>query len=664
MNKTIGIVAHVDAGKTTFIEQILYITDTIREVGRVDKKNTVLDYHTIEKQRGITVFSDQASLKYNDTTIHIIDTPGHVDFSSEMERSLKILDCAVIIISAVEGIQGHTETVWRLLRQYNIPTIFFINKLDRIGADFYKTYDDIYINFTKDICVFAKPNNDDGDVFSSIVPLFNDTEFDSSVVDFLVERNDYLLEKYLNDEKLTFSELNESIKKQFSSCNIYPCLCGSGLKNIGIDLFLNFIDKFEFTNYSSQDDFGAVVYKIKHHETNNKLTYIKVISGLIKTKDTIIHDINDSIIEEKINQIKVSSGSIFNSVNSLSAGEFGILVGINNSYIGEGLGICNDFIDYSLKPVMQSKVIFDSSLNPKEVLSIFKLLNTEDPSLGVEWNNTLSQLQINVMGVIQLEVLKHEVKERFGIDVNFEEPEILYKETITNDTIGFGHYEPYKHYADVKFKITPAKRNSGISYSSDINHDILYPRWQKLVSKLVVPACRRGILTGSPVTDINIELIKGSAHIKHTSGGDFSQATYRAIRHGLENAQNILLEPYYKFKITAPQELCGRVMTDITKMHGSFSSPVTVGSNSVLEGRIPVASSMNYASELSSFTKGKGNISLVFDGYDVCHNQCEIIEKYNYDNTSDPEFTSNSIYCNKGNVYSIPGNDAEDYRRG
>nr|WP_312579628.1 TetM/TetW/TetO/TetS family tetracycline resistance ribosomal protection protein [Sedimentibacter sp.] len=664
MNKTIGIVAHVDAGKTTFIEQILYNTNSIREIGRVDKKNTVLDYHFIEKQRGITVFSDQASLKYNDSTIHIIDTPGHVDFSSEMERALKILDCAVIIISAVEGIQGHTETVWNLLKKYNIPTIFYINKLDRIGSDFYKTYEDIYINFTKDVCIFSKPAVEDTESFSSIVPLFSDNNYDTSIVDFLAERNDFLLEKYLNDENITCSEINESIKKQFILCKIYPCLCGSGLKNIGIDLFLNFIDQFVYTNYSSHDDFGALVYKIKHDENNNKLTYIKVISGFIKVKDTITHDIGGEIIEEKINQIKISNGSIFNSVNSLSAGEFGVLVGINSSYIGEGLGICNDFIDYSLKPVMQSKVIFDSSLNPKDVLNIFQLLNTEDPSLGIEWNDTLSQLQINVMGVIQLEVLKHEVKERFGIDVDFEKPEILYKETITNDTFGFGHYEPYKHYAEVKFKITPAKRNSGINYSSNINHDILYPRWQKLVSKLVVPACRRGILTGSPVTDINIELIKGASHIKHTSGGDFSQATYRAIRHGLENAENILLEPYYKFKITAPQDLCGRVMTDITKMHGIFSLPMTIGNNSIIDGRIPVASSMNYASELSSFTKGKGNISLIFDGYDVCHNQNEIIEKYNYDSTSDPEFTSNSIYCNKGNVYSIPGNEAENYRRG
>lgn len=662
MNKTIGIVAHVDAGKTTLIEQLLYNTNTIKEAGRVDKKNTVLDYHSIERERGITVFSDQATLKYKSSVIHIIDTPGHVDFSSEMERSLKILDCAVIIISAVEGIQGHTETVWKLLRQYNIPTIFFINKLDRVGANFYKVYDDISNNFSNDLITFTKPN--DGEIFSSVLPLFSEKIFDSNIVDFLSERNDTFLEKYLNDEELSFSELANNIRDQFSSCNIFPCFCGSGLKNIGLNYLLDFIDNFVCTNYFSNSDFGALVYKIKHDENNNKLTYIKVISGTVKTKDIIVHNISDEIIEEKINQIKINNGSSYASVNFLSAGEFGVLIGIDNSYIGEGLGVCNDFIDFSLKPVLQTLVKYDSSLNPKEVLNNFQILNTEDPSLGVEWNSILGQLQINVMGVIQLEVLKHELKERFLIDVDFEKPEVLYKETITEETIGFGHYEPYKHYAEVKFRITPKERNSGISYTCNIKHDILYPRWQKLVSKLVLPACKRGVLTGSPVTDMNIELLKGSQDIKHTSGGDFSQATFRAMRHGLENARNILLEPYYKFKITAPQDLCGRVMNDITKMYGTFESPTTIGNNSIIEGRIPVASSMNYASELASFTKGKASVSFIFDGYDLCHNEDEIIKNYNYDSSSDPEFTSNSIYCNKGNVFSIPGNDAENYRRG
>lgn len=662
MNKTIGIVAHVDAGKTTLIEQILYNTNTIKEAGRVDKKNTILDYHSIEKQRGITVFSDQASLNYKNSKIHIIDTPGHVDFSSEMERSLKILDCAVIILSAVEGIQGHTETVWKLLKQYNIPTIFFINKLDRIGADFSKVYNDISINFTDNICMFTKPY--DEEIFSSILPLYNNNSFNTNIIEFLSERDDILLEKYLNNEALSYRELYDNIIKQLSSRNIFPCFCGSSLKNIGIDYLLDFIDSFVCTNYSSNSNFGALVYKIKHDENNNKLTYIKVISGVVKTKDVVVHYLNDEQTQEKINQIKISNGSTFSAANSLSAGEYGVLVGIDSSYIGEGLGLCNDFVDFSLKPVLQSVVKFDPSLNPKEVLNIFRMFNVEDPSLNVEWNDTLGQLQINVMGIIQLEVLKHEVMERFKINVSFEEPEVLYKETIENETTGFGHFEPYRHYAEVKFKITPTKRNSGISYSSNINHDTLHPRWQRAVSKLVEPACKKGVLTGSPVTDIHIELIKGSAHHQHTAGGDFSQATFRAIRQALENTQNILLEPIYRFKITAPQDLCGRIMNDITKMSGTFDAPRIIGSNSIINGIVPVASSMNYAAELASFTKGKGNVSFIFDGYESCHNIDEIIEKYNYDCKSDPEFTSNSVYCNKGSVYSIEGSEAESYRRG
>lgn len=662
MNKTIGIVAHVDAGKTTLIEQILYNTNTIKEVGRVDKKNTVLDNHSIEKQRGITVFSDQACVKYKSSIINIIDTPGHVDFSSEMERSLKILDYAVIILSAIEGIQGHTETVWKLLRQYRIPTIFFINKLDRTGADFNNVYRDICINFTNNICMFTKPN--DEEIFSSVLPLFDENHFNSNIIEFLSERDDFLLEKYLNDEELSHSELSDNIIKQFSTCNIFPCFCGSGLKNIGIDYLLHYIDQFLCTNYCSNDDFGALVYKIKHDENNNKLTYIKVTSGTVKTKDTVTHNIDNEIIEEKINQIKTCNGSSFSPINSLSAGEYGELTGIDNAYVGEGLGICDDFIEFSLKPVLQSVVKFDPSLNPKEVLNIFLMLNEEDPSLNGEWNDILGQLQINVMGVIQLEILKHEVMERFNIEVSFEEPKILYKETIKVATTGFGHFEPYRHLAEVKFKMTPAKRNSGISYSSNINHDVLHPRWQRAVSKLVEPACKRGILTGSPVTDIHIELIKGTSHHQYTAGGDFNQATFRAIRQGLESTKNLLLEPIYKFKITAPQDLCGRVMNDITKMNGTFDAPLIIGDNSIISGKVPVASSMNYAAELASFTKGKGNISFIFDGYDICQNANEVINKYNYDSKSDPDFTSNSVYCNKGSVYSIPGNEAEDYRRG
>ncbi|MDF2677132.1 MAG: tetP [Bacillota bacterium] len=661
MNKTIGMVAHVDAGKTTLIEQLLFNTNTIRQAGRVDNKNTTLDYHSIEKERGITVFSDQATINYNNSTIHIIDTPGHVDFSSEMERSIKILDAAIIILSAVEGIQGHTETVWKLLRKYNVPTLFFINKLDRTGADFNKVYNDIALNFTNNICMFSEPADKDSLLY--VNPLFNDKSFNSNIIDFLCDHDELLLEKYLNEENLNYNELSNSLNKMISSCSLFPVFCGSALKNEGIDIILKFIDQFINTNYFQDEDFGAVVYKIKHDENNNKLTFIKITSGIIKAKHIITHNTEDEITEEKINQIKICNGSSYTLVNSLSAGELGVLIGLNNSYVGEGLGISNDITDFALKPVLKSKVIYDDTLNSREVYNIFKILNEEDPSLFVEWNDDLKQLQINVLGVIQLEVLKYTILERFSIIVDFEQPEVLYKETILNETHGFGHYEPYKHYAEVKFKISPTERNSGISFESNIKHDILLPRWQKTISKLVVPAFKKGVLTGSLVTDVHVELIKGSAHHIHTSGGDFKQATFRAIRHALENAQCILLEPYYNFKITAHKDLCGRIMADITKMSGIFDAPEIIGDNSIISGRVPVASSMNYAAELLSFSKGKGNISFIFDGYDLCHNTKEIIEKYNYDCNSDIEFTSNSIYCNKGNVYSILGNEAENYKR-
>lgn len=662
MNKTIGVVAHVDAGKTTLIEQILYNTNTIKKAGRVDTKNTLLDYHSVEKERGITVFSDQASVKYNNSTIHIIDTPGHVDFSSETERALKILDCAVIIISAVEGIQGHTETIWKLLRKYKIPTIFFINKLDRTGADFNRIYQDIYENFTKDICIFTKP--EDKEVVSKINVLFDENTFHPDITEFICERDEILMDKYLNDLSIiTYGELSQSIKKNFSCCCIFPCLCGSGLKNTGINHLLNFIDRFVITNYSAEGDFGALVYKIRHDDNNNKLTYIKVISGTIKTKDVIIHKAKEDAAEEKINMIKFNNGDSFLPVNSLSAGEFGVLTGLHNSYTGEGLGICNDFTAFSIKPVLQSVVKYDSSLNPKEILNYFEILNAEDPSLDIEWNEELKQLQISVMGTIQLEVLKHVVKERFKTDISFENPKVLYKETIKTEAIGFGHFEPYRHFAEVKFKISPSERNSGISCTVNLSQDILHIKWQRAISKLIKPACKKGILTGSPVTDIHIELLNGTAHQQHTSGGDFLQAVFRAVRHGLESTENILLEPYYKFNITASQDLCGHIMNDITKMYGNFDAPVIVGANAIIKGRVPVASSMNYPSELASFTKGKGNISLLFDGYYTCHNADEIIEKYSYDCKSDPDFTSNSIYCSKGNVYSVPGIEAENHKR-
>lgn len=671
MVKTIGVVAHVDAGKTTLLEQILCISSAIRQAGRVDKKNTVLDYHAIERDRGITVFSDQARITYKTSEFNIVDTPGHVDFSSEMERAVRILDCAVVIISAAEGIQGHTETVWQLLRKYGVPTVFFINKLDRVGADFDGVCQKIRASLTQDLCVLAEPKQ----TLPEVKPLFSSSGFTSEVMEVICEKDDALLEKYLDGKELSYDELSESLSRNMSACNIYPCLCGSGLKNTGVDTLLDFLDTFVRTSYDKDGQFGGIVYKITHDENNLKQTHIKVLSGTLSVRDTITHRpknsaqglsdiLESSEITEKVTQIKVCTGAALSSVNSLSAGECGILYGTDGTFIGEGLGLSVDMGQFFLQPVLKVRAVFKDDDNLKEIVNIFRMLNDEDPSLNVEWVESLGQLHINVMGVIQIEILKSVIAERFGKNIEFEKPEVVYKETIKAPCEGFGHFEPYRHYAEVKLRMTPTLRDTGLSYSSSVNHDALHPRWQKTILKLIEPACGRGVLTGSPVTDMHIELIKGSAHVKHTAGGDFHQAVFRAVRHGLENAECLLLEPIYRFKITVEQSLAGRVMNDIIRMCGSFDSPEVLGANCIIRGRVPVASAMDYPSELMSFTKGRGALSFDFNGYDICHNALEVIERYGYDSTADIEYTSNSIYCNKGSVYSIPGNEAESYRRG
>ncbi len=651
MNKTVGVVAHVDAGKTTLIEQLLYNTNAINIAGRVDKQNTFLDYHSIEKKRGITVFSEQAIIQYKDSIIHLVDTPGHIDFSSEMERSLRILDCCIVIISASSGIQAHTETLWKLLRKYNIPTIFFINKLDILDSDFNKVIENINTFFTNDTLIMTKPNYIDNN-FKDIINLFNDNHFSTEIIEKIAEYNDDILNKYLNEVTIHYEEINKAISNLTISCNIFPVLCGSTLKNIGISSLLDTIDKVIKTNYNIEDDFKGYVYKIRHDENMQKLTFIKVLSGSINVKDTLTHNQFDEHIEEKINQIRIYNGNSYTTVQSLNAGEYGAVLGLNNSYISECFGNESTY-ENILNPALRSKVTFDTKYNYKEILKIFEILTQEDPSLNVSWISELNEIHVNIMGYIQLEILQHEVKERFNVDINFDKPEVVYLETIKESTIGMGHFEPYKHYAEVTLRISPSNRGQGISFKSELSVDILQLRWQRMIEKLIIPACKRGILTGSKLTDIKIELIDGKSHIKHTSGGDFKEATYRAIRKAIEQVDNVLLEPYYSFSITVSNELSGRVMTDITKMYGTFDAPTSIGDNSTIVGRVPVSTFIEYPSVLASFTKGKGLISFNLDGYDICHNPEEVIEKIGYDSKSDKEHTSHSIYVSHGKTFSV-----------
>lgn len=660
MNKTIGVLAHVDAGKTTFCEQLLYHTKSIRNRGRVDNKDTFLDNHEIERQRGITIFSEQGKFIYNNSNYNLIDTPGHIDFSPDMERAISIMDYAIVIISAVEKIQPHTKTVFRLLKKHNIPVFFFGNKIDREGANIEKLIEDIKLNLSEEVI----------DISTNLY-IDNEINLSEEIIEFIAERDEELLDKYLNgeyDKELWINKLIKSIK----NCDIYPFFKGSALQDIGIEDFIKKLDYLTYTNYQGNNNFIGKVYKVRYDENKNRLTYIKAISGNLKVKNELKYIIKDELITEKINNIRVYNSNKYENVNEVFAGQIFAITGLTNimpnEYIlDKNLDINKFYENYSIDkeidivPTLKSKIKFDESLNIKEVLNVFKILNDEEPALNVKWNENLKEIHIHVMGKIQLEILKEIVKNRFNIDVDFGKCEILYKETLKEKTIGYGHFEPLGHYAEVHLLIEPSTRNSGIIFKSNAHVDDLTIGHQNLIKTHIFEKEHNGILGGYPLTDINITLITGRAHTKHTSGGDFRQATLRALRQGLEQVDNLLLEPFYKFKIDIGIDYIGRVLSDIQKMSGTFKDPIISEETCIIEGRGPVSTFMDYQLELISFSKGTGSISFIFDGYDECHNRDEILENRNYDKDSDSEYTSNSIFCSKGQGYIVKGREAKEY---
>lgn len=662
MNKTIGILAHVDAGKTTFSEQILFHTKSIRNRGRVDHKNAFLDSHDIEKDRGITIFSDQGIFTYNDSTYYLIDTPGHVDFSAEMERALQIMDYAVVIISAVEGVQGHTETVWQLLQNKKIPTFIFINKIDRTGADIEKVLTEINSKMTGDIMYISNGNFPAEEIAGS----FRKTDFSNTsekVMEFISERDEALLEDYLNGN-VKHINWNEQLKALVKSCRIYPCMAGSALQDAGVTEFLEMLDRLTVTAYNPEGAFSGRIYKIRHDEQGNRVAYIKALTGTLAIKDAVAYGESDDRsqrTEEKINQIRLYNGNRFKTADLVSAGDVFAVTGLSKAAAGDGAGTLLEKAVYRMVPTLKSKVIFDSSLNAREILSRFKLLEDEDPALNITWNEALKEIHVNIMGVIQLEVLKQIIQQRFSLKVEFGPCQVLYKETITQSAVGYGHFEPLKHYAEVHLRLEPGERDRGIGFSSECHIDELLPSYQNLIRSHIYEKEHHGILTGSAVTDIKITLLTGRAHQKHTSGGDFREAALRALRQGLEKAGCILLEPYYRFRIDVEADYLGRVMTDIQRLNGSFDAPFTDNGKAIVSGRGPVATFMNYSMELISFTKGKGSISLFFDGYDRCHNEAPVIAHMGYNKDADPEYTSNSIFCAKGAGFPVEGSKAEEY---
>lgn len=643
MKKTFGIFAHVDAGKTTFSEQILYYTKSIRKKGRVDYKEAFLDSQKVEKERGITVFSNVGTFSYDGDTYYLIDTPGHIDFSPEMERTLSILDYAILVVSAVEGIQGHTETLWNLLKNRKIPTFIFINKIDRVGADVNKVYQQLKRRFSEDICLLS--NN-------SLMNL-SDEE-----IEFIAGKDEELLNLYFEDNynnQLWINKLKFLVKER----QIFVASSGSALLDQGVREFLDIFNKLTMTNYELADIFTGKVFKIRYDEKGTRITYIKALSGLLKVKDELVYNHNGEEIREKVNEIRAYNGVKYEIKDVASAGDVFAVTGISNMKAGMGIGI-EDSTEEMI-PTLTAKVLYDSTINIKEVLKYLKILESEEKTLNVQYDEILKEMHINVMGKIQLEVLKEIIQERFNLNVEFDKPEILYKETIGNEVNGYGHFEPLRHYAEVHLKLLPGERGEGIVFENRCHNDYLTPGQQNLIKTHIFEKKHRGILTGSEIDDIKVILITGRAHIKHTEGGDFREATKRALRQGLDSAENILLEPYYNFKIEVDNQLLGRVLSDVQKMNGTFNEQQSVGDRVIITGRGPVATFMDYSLEFQALSKGKGGLSLMYGGYDVCHNSEEVIERIGYNKDADPEYTSSSIFCAKGVGYSVKGDEVVNY---
>ena len=643
MKKTFGIFAHVDAGKTTFSEQILYYTKSIRKKGRVDYKEACRDSQKVEKERGITVFSDVGTFSYDGDTYYLIDTPGHIDFSPEMERTLSILDYAILVVSAVEGIQGHTETLWNLLKNRKIPTFIFINKIDRVGADVNKVYQQLKRRFSEDICLLS--NN-------SLMNL-SDEE-----IEFIAGKDEELLNLYFEDNynnQLWINKLKFLVKER----QIFVASSGSALLDQGVREFLDIFNKLTMTNYELADIFTGKVFKIRYDEKGTRITYIKALSGLLKVKDELVYNHNGEEIREKVNEIRAYNGVKYEIKDVASEGDVFAVTGISNMKAGMGIGI-EDSTEEMI-PTLTAKVLYDSTVNIKEVLKYLKILESEEKTLNVQYDEILKEMHINVMGKIQLEVLKEIIQERFNLNVEFDKPEILYKETIGNEVNGYGHFEPLRHYAEVHLKLLPGERGEGIVFENRCHNDYLTPGQQNLINTHIFEKKHRGILTGSEIDDIKVILITGRAHIKHTEGGDFREATKRALRQGLDSAENILLEPYYNFKIEVDNQLLGRVLSDVQKMNGTFNEQQSVGDRVIITGRGPVATFMDYSLEFQALSKGKGGLSLMYGGYDVCHNAEEVIERIGYNKDADPEYTSSSIFCAKGVGYSVKGDEVVNY---
>ena len=631
-NIVMGILAHVDAGKTTLSEGMLYLSGTVRKLGRVDHKDAFLDTYSLERDRGITIFSKQAVFSLGNRRINLLDTPGHVDFSAEMERTLQVLDYAVLVISGADGVQGHTETLWKLLKLYEIPTFIFINKMDQPGTDREGLLAELKERLDEGCIVFGKGKN--------VESLEEIAMTDEAVLDYFMEHE---------------TVRNEDICRLIRERKIFPCYFGSALKLDGVQELLAGFEEY-MKPFDGKKEFGARVFKISRDDKGERLTFLKVTGGKLVVKMPINK-------EEKINQIRIYSGAKYEAVNEVEAGGVCAVTGLSSSYIGQGLGVEKGTAAPFLEPVLTYQMILPEGADTTKVLRELKQLEEEEPLLNIVWNPALEEIHVQLMGEVQTEILKTMIAERFHLDVEFGTGKIVYKETIKSPVVGVGHYEPLRHYAEVHLKMEPLEAGSGLIFDTDCSEDVLDRNWQRLILTHLQEREHPGVLTGAPITDMKITIVAGRAHLKHTEGGDFRQATYRAVRQGLKSAESVLLEPWYSFVLEVPSEQVGRAMSDIGQMNGSFEGPEAEDKQGMvrLTGTAPASEMRDYQREVWAYTKGRGRITLTLKGYEPCHNAEEVIEEIGYDSERDVDNPTGSVFCAHGAGFLVKWDEVPEY---
>lgn len=631
-NIVMGILAHVDAGKTTLSEGMLYLSGTVRKLGRVDHKDAFLDTYFLERDRGITIFSKQAVFSLGNRRINLLDTPGHVDFSAEMERTLQVLDYAVLVISGADGVQGHTETLWKLLKLYEIPTFIFINKMDQPGTDRESLLAELKERLDEGCIVFGKGKN--------VESLEEIAMTDEAVLDYFMEHE---------------TVRNEDICRLIRERKIFPCYFGSALKLDGVQELLAGFEEY-MKPFDGKKEFGARVFKISRDDKGERLTFLKVTGGKLVVKMPI----NKA---EKINQIRIYSGAKYEAVNEVEAGGVCAVTGLSSSYIGQGLGVEKGTAAPFLEPVLTYQMILPEGADTTKVLRELKQLEEEEPLLNIVWNPALEEIHVQLMGEVQTEILKTMIAERFHLDVEFGTGKIVYKETIKSPVVGVGHYEPLRHYAEVHLKMEPLEAGSGLVFDTDCSEDVLDRNWQRLILTHLQEREHPGVLTGAPITDMKITIVAGRAHLKHTEGGDFRQATYRAVRQGLKSAESVLLEPWYSFVLEVPSEQVGRAMSDIGQMNGSFEGPEAEDKQGMvrLTGTAPASEMRDYQREVWAYTKGRGRITLTLKGYEPCHNAEEVIEEIGYDSERDVDNPTGSVFCAHGAGFLVKWDEVPEY---